>query len=100
MKFLGMGALEILAILVIALIVLGPERMIKTARRIGEGVRELKHAMWKAEQYLDEDKISSSPNPTKDSDDNPNVSSPVKHNPVTADEASSDEEQKHTPDSI
>ena len=36
MKFLGMGSLEILAILIIALIVLGPDRMIKSARRIGE----------------------------------------------------------------
>ncbi len=49
-----MGPLEILAILIIALIVLGPDRMIKSARRIGEGLRELKRAMWKAEQYLEE----------------------------------------------
>ena len=48
MKFLGMGSLEILAILIIALIVLGPDRMIKSARRIGESLRELKRTMWKA----------------------------------------------------
>ena len=94
-----MGALEILAILVIALIVLGPERMVKAARRIGNGLREFKLAMWKAEQYLDEDKISSSPNPTKDLDENLNVSSPVKHIPITSDEISSDERENHTPDS-
>ena len=45
MKFLGMGSLEILAILIIALLVLGPERMVKSARRIGDSIRELKRAM-------------------------------------------------------
>ena len=94
-----MGALEILAILVIALIVLGPERMIKTARRLGDGLRELKRAMWKAEHYLDEDKISSYPNPGKDLDENTDVSSPVEHNPIPVDETSADEVQKNTTDS-
>ena len=94
-----MGALEILAILVIALIVLGPERMVKAARRIGNGLREFKLAMWKAEQYLDEDKISSYPNPGKDLDENTDVSSPVEHNPIPVDETSADEVQKNTTDS-
>ncbi len=68
MNFLGMGSLEILAILVIALIVLGPERMVKSARRIGDSIRELKRVLWKAENYLDEDNLLSSPNPTVEFD--------------------------------
>ncbi len=40
MNFLGMGTLEILLILVLAFIFLGPERMIDSARIIGKMVRE------------------------------------------------------------
>ena len=40
MSFLGMGPLEILLILVIAFIFLGPERMIDSARLLGRAVRE------------------------------------------------------------
>jgi sec-independent protein translocase protein TatA len=39
------GPLELLVILVVALIVLGPQRLPETARSVGRGVRELKEAM-------------------------------------------------------
>ena len=41
MDFLGIGPLELLAILVIALLVLGPNRMVDGARRLGRMWREL-----------------------------------------------------------
>ena len=40
MSFLGMGTMEILLILVLAFIFLGPERMIDAARMLGKLVRE------------------------------------------------------------
>ena len=40
MSFLGMGTMEILLILVLAFILLGPERMVDAARMLGKLVRE------------------------------------------------------------
>ena len=40
MNFFGMGAMEILLILVLAFIFLGPERMVDAARMLGKVVRE------------------------------------------------------------
>ena len=40
MSFLGMGTMEILLILVLAFIFLGPERMVDAARMLGKLVRE------------------------------------------------------------
>jgi Sec-independent protein translocase protein TatA len=42
MTILGMGPLEILVILLIAFIVLGPERMVTTARTLGKVTGELR----------------------------------------------------------
>jgi len=39
----SLGPLEILVILVVALIVLGPERLPKAARQIGKAVAEVRH---------------------------------------------------------
>ena len=97
MKFLGMGSLEILAILIIALIVLGPDRMIKSARRIGESLRELKRTMWKAEQYLEEDSFSSLSNPISNVRET-SSSSEIKDTPTSVDDSPSDETQKNTSD--
>ena len=96
MKFLGMGTLDILAILIIALIVLGPDRMIKSARRMGEGIRELKKAMWKAEQYLEEDPIGSPSNLITDSNEKSVAS---KDSPISTDTQTSDEIEKTPPSS-
>jgi Tat protein translocase TatB subunit len=39
----SLGPLEILVILVVALIVLGPERLPKAARQVGKAVAEVRH---------------------------------------------------------
>ncbi len=41
MEFLGIGPLELLAILVIALVILGPKDMAKTGRTIGRFLRKI-----------------------------------------------------------
>ncbi len=42
MNFLGMGALEILVIFLIAFVLIGPERMMDTTKKAGKLVRELR----------------------------------------------------------
>ncbi len=42
MDFLGIGPLELIVILVIALIVVGPERLPEVARSISKGVRQIR----------------------------------------------------------
>ena len=49
MDFLGVGPLEILFIVLIALIVLGPKDMVKTGRTLGRWLNRLVHSpAWKA----------------------------------------------------
>ena len=45
MGFIGVGPLEIAVILVIALLVLGPQRLPETARALGRGMRELRDSL-------------------------------------------------------
>ena len=45
MGFINIGPLEILVILVIALLVLGPARLPETARSVGKGMREFKESL-------------------------------------------------------
>ena len=42
MSFLGMGYMEVLIVLLIAFILLGPERMVDSARMLGKAVREVR----------------------------------------------------------
>ena len=42
MDFLGMGPLEVLIILLVAFIFLGPERMVDAARLLGKAVKEVR----------------------------------------------------------
>jgi sec-independent protein translocase protein TatA len=51
------GPLELLVILVVALIVLGPQRLPETARSVGRGVRELKEALQGEDDRRYEDEI-------------------------------------------
>ena len=44
MDFFGIGVLELAFILVVALLVLGPNRMVDVARTLGKHVRELQRA--------------------------------------------------------
>lgn len=60
----GLSFGEILIILVVALLVLGPERLPKVARTVGKGMRELRRAtgdfreVVESEFYLDDDEAS------------------------------------------
>ena len=48
MEFLGIGPLELLLILLLALIILGPKDLEKTAKSIGSGLNRLVHSdTWK-----------------------------------------------------
>ena len=42
MSFLGSGPIELVVVLLVAFIVLGPERMVDTARLMGKGIREVR----------------------------------------------------------
>ena len=42
MNFLGMGPMEVIIVLLVAFIFLGPERMVDAARMLGKGMRELR----------------------------------------------------------
>jgi sec-independent protein translocase protein TatA len=45
MGFIGVGPLELAVIAVIALLVLGPQRLPETARALGRGMRELRDSL-------------------------------------------------------
>ena len=45
MGFINVGPLEILVILVIALLVLGPARLPEAARAVGKGMREFRNSL-------------------------------------------------------
>ncbi len=49
------GSLEIVVVLIIALVVLGPKRLPEVARSVGRGVRELREAMSGAEHDDDDE---------------------------------------------
>lgn len=49
------GPLELVVVLVIALIVLGPKRLPETARSIGRGMREMREALSGNDDEDDED---------------------------------------------
>lgn len=53
--FSQIGPMEIVLVLVIALIVLGPKRLPQAARSVGRGMREFKDSLSGATNYDDED---------------------------------------------
>jgi sec-independent protein translocase protein TatA len=49
------GPLELLVILVVALLVLGPKRLPEAARSVGRGMRELKESLAGVNEHDDDD---------------------------------------------
>lgn len=52
----NVGPLELVVVLVIALIVLGPQRLPETARAVGKGLREMRDAL-SGDDDEDEDEV-------------------------------------------
>lgn len=51
MKFLGIGTVELILIVLVAVLVLGPEGILKSSRKIGKTIRDIKKSeLWKAIQ--------------------------------------------------
>ena len=54
MTFLGMGPLEVMIILLVAFIVLGPQRMLDAAKLLGKATREVRRMSQSLTDVLDE----------------------------------------------
>ena len=59
------GPLELVVVLVIALIVLGPQRLPETARAVGRGLREMREALSGNDEDDDEDELEDPVLPTR-----------------------------------
>ena len=55
MAFFSVGPLEIAVLAVIALLVLGPQKLPEAARSVGKGMREMRAAMSGATRFDDEE---------------------------------------------
>ena len=76
MNILGMGTLEILVILLIAFIVLGPERMVDASRLLGRAVREARRFTDELPRIsLDEEEPQERPTAQPKEDPNANADS-------------------------
>ncbi len=59
MNFLGMGSMEVLVVLLVAFIFLGPARMIDTGKSLGRAIRQLRRMSADlSESWLDEEDFS------------------------------------------
>jgi sec-independent protein translocase protein TatA len=59
------GPLELVVVLVIALIVLGPKRLPETARSIGKGMREMRDALSGPDDEDEDDEVEDPVLPTR-----------------------------------
>ena len=70
MSFFGMGPMEILLVLVIAFVFLGPDRMVDAARLLGKAVREGRRLASELPQVVIEDDdikiVNYNPSPSSD----------------------------------
>ena len=82
MGFFGMGPMEILLVLLIAFVFLGPERMVDAARLLGKAVREGRRLASELPQVVIEDDdikiVNYSASPSSDSAKSPAPSDEVK----------------------
>jgi sec-independent protein translocase protein TatA len=56
----NIGPMELVVILVIALVVLGPKRLPEAGRSIGKGLKEFKESVTGGDKHRDEDDVHSS----------------------------------------
>jgi sec-independent protein translocase protein TatA len=63
--FGGIGPMEVVLVLAIALIVLGPKKLPEAARSVGKGLREFKESVSGVGDDDDEDDHLLDPKPTK-----------------------------------
>ena len=61
MNFFGVGILEMVFIMVVALLVLGPSRMVEVSRTLGKYVRELQRATSEIPRLIDLDDLEGKP---------------------------------------
>lgn len=80
MSFLGMGPFEIIIILLVAFIFLGPERMADAARTLGKWTSELRRATAGVRAEMD-DLITDDPTPSAQ----PSPTRPTQTRPTNAD---------------
>ena len=86
MSFLGMGPFEIIIILLVAFIFLGPERMADAARTLGKWTSELRRATAGVRAEMD-DLIADDPTPPAQ----PTTTRPTQTRPANADAPPPDE---------
>ncbi len=69
MSFLGIGAPEILVVLLVAFLVLGPNRLVTMAKGLGKTVKEFQNSAGQITQMIEEEteEEPSGPEPPKDS---------------------------------
>lgn len=92
MSFLGMGPFEIIIILLVAFIFLGPERMADAARTLGKWTSELRRATAGVRAEMD-DLIADDPTPPAQ----PTTTRPTQTRPANADARASDETRPTAP---
>ena len=61
MNFFGVGIFEMLFVMVVALLVLGPSRMVEVSRTLGRYVRELQRATSEIPRLIDLDDLEGTP---------------------------------------
>ena len=61
MNFFGVGIFEMLFVLVVALLVLGPSRMVEVSRTLGKYLRELQRATSEIPRLIDLDDLEGKP---------------------------------------
>jgi sec-independent protein translocase protein TatB len=77
MNFFGIGFTELILVLVIALLVLGPNKMLEVARTMGKYARDLQRATSELPRLLSLDEDSKRPTP-----DRRQVPAPTPNDPV------------------
>ena len=60
---IGIGPMEIIVVLIIALVILGPKRLPAAGRSVGRGMREFKSAITGGSNDADDDQVPASQAP-------------------------------------